>query len=135
MERNDRSDGQRLNPDGRFKSKKASRAIRNESPFRVIKIFIDVESFQNDMIMKQHQKIATLVLRLASTLVILFGTAYFSTVVLHRFTSDESEYYGSFFTPTVKALLLNGCQYIVIGIVIFLLSNPIGKIAARGLDD
>lgn len=85
--------------------------------------------------MKSYQKIATLVLRLVSTLVVLFGTAYFTTLVVRRFTSDESEYYTSFFSPTDKVLLANGFQYIIIGVVFFLLSNLIGKAVSRGLDD
>ena len=85
--------------------------------------------------MKPYQKISILILRLVGSLVILFGAAYFTTLLLQRLAFDGLQFYPWFTSPTEKGLLLNGFHYIVIGGVIFLLSNTIGKALARGLDD
>lgn len=85
--------------------------------------------------MNLYQKVATLVLRLVSTLIILYGAAYFKTFVLRRLIFDETPLYLGFSDATEKRFLVNGFQYIVIGVVMFLLSNTIGKVLARGLDD
>jgi ABC-type transport system involved in multi-copper enzyme maturation permease subunit len=85
--------------------------------------------------MNLYQKIATFVLRLISTLVFLYGAVYLIIFVLNGFTSNNPDYFTSRFPAQEKILLLTGLFFAILGGIGFSLSNLIGKIVGKGLDD
>lgn len=82
--------------------------------------------------MKHYQKIATLLIRLIGFILFIYGSMFLIFFVGARF-SDFTEYYVQ--SRQRLIFLVNGSSYVIIGVIVFLASKPIGKIIGKGLDD